>query len=552
MPDAPPLSPPPHADAETSAEAELAGAEAEESVRADGGGGPVPPESAPAAQTAAPAVRVGPSLGQTASRGLVIMASQTLLVKAVNLFGQIALARLLLKEDFGLVGLAYTVSSFAYLLREAGLLRILVDRQKYFERWATPVFWLALSLGTLSGLLVLAAAPIAVAWYGNPRLWGLLAVLAVGGPLGALNTVPIARMLVQLRFGTQAAINLAAAVTVTVTSVVMAWLGFGPYSFVVSFLCGTLVQVALGWVAAPTPVSWNPRLRRWRFLATDSWVLLATGAAAVVVSQGDYIVLGRLADEATVGQYFLAFNLSMQTSQVVIFNLGGVLFPALSKLRDNPRHQSGSFLRASRLLCYVGMPLCLLQAALAGPGLRLFFGLKWGPTVPLLQILSLAIAVSLAGSQTNALIQAQGRFATLLKLTLATALAFVPLAYVGGLLGSAAGVAVAVLLTQALSTPLRLFAALRDDLDWGGFARLWLGPLLLGAATIGPAWGLGWGLGAAAARLTGDGRVGDGVALAATSLLATGFYALGLRRATPAVWDELRLRLRRRGAGAAA
>ena len=66
------------------------------------------------------------------------------------MLGQIMLAWYLMPADFGMIGLALTVSGFAGLAQQTGAREILIRRQANFRRWVTPAFWMSLSAGLLS------------------------------------------------------------------------------------------------------------------------------------------------------------------------------------------------------------------------------------------------------------------------------------------------------------------------------------------------------------------------------------------------------------------
>src|SRR5205814_1655408 len=164
------------------------------------------------------------------------------------------------------------------------------------------------------------------------------------------------------------------------------------------------------WIAERPPARWRLQLRRWRYLTGDSGVLLLTAALGMLVTQGDYLIMGLFHEPPTVGLFYFAFNLSMQTFTLLSVNLGGVLFPALSKLEADRPRQVAAFVRAARGFASIAVPFCLLQAVLSAPGMRLVFTAKWLPAIAELQVLSLAMAMRSVSVPAVGLAAAQGRF----------------------------------------------------------------------------------------------------------------------------------------------
>src|SRR5258705_4865335 len=138
---------------------------------------------------------------------------------------------------------------------------------------------------------------------------------------------------------------------------------------------------------------------------SDSITLILSNFCMTSTWYGVYIILGIMHDAKSFCIYFFAFNLATQTMQVFTQNLIGVLFPALSKLQHNIEHQTRAFLRAAELLALIGVPLCLLQAALAGPAINVLFNSWWAPMIRVLQLLSIGMAVRLVALPRGALIQ---------------------------------------------------------------------------------------------------------------------------------------------------
>src|SRR4030095_5700241 len=220
-------------------------------------------------------------------------------------------------------------------------------------------------------------------------LIGLVLVLAASGPLSGLDIVPDAQLTHEMRFRYLAVVKWINAVGGMGLSILFADLNFGAYSFVLPVPIITVVRLALLWAAARPRIRWHLHLRRWRYLINDSAMLFFANFFIMLTWQGDYMILGIMHDDKTVGIYFFAFNLSLQTMAVFTNNLTGVLFPALSKLQHNLAYQTSAFLRAGELLAIVGVPLCLLQAALAGPAVAMLFNSWWYPAIRVLQLLSI-------------------------------------------------------------------------------------------------------------------------------------------------------------------
>jgi PST family polysaccharide transporter len=434
---------------------------------------------------AAPA---GPALmGDRAARGFVWLLAQTMLLRAVTVIGQLVLAYLLTQEDFGVVALALTVHAFASILQQGGLTEILVKRQAHLHRWSNTAYWMSLALGASAGLLMAVGAPLAAIVYGNQRIIPLLIVLSISMVPAGLIVVPEAKLSAELRFRTLAVVGAVSVSAQMVLAVLFAALGMGAISMVLPRPIVLSVHALVVYLLARPRVRLRPQVRRWRYLISDNITLVLGKLCLLATLQGDYMVLGILTTERVAGVYYFAFGLSMQTMTLVTSNLGNVLFPVLSKL-DDPVRQTQGFIRAARLLALVGVPLCLLQAGLADPVLRELFKGKWDDAIPILQILSLGMALRLVGSPAGSLFNAQGRFRTVLVLNSCYAVAFLSAVTAGALIAGGIGVAVGASIYFGLLGPVHMYIAISGNKGtwrdvWGVYAV----PVLMSVAALAPA-----------------------------------------------------------------
>jgi PST family polysaccharide transporter len=460
------------------------------------------------------------------------MIAQTLGTKGINTTANIVLAWLLAREDFGLIGLAYTVTAFVSVLQRAGLREILIHRHAQFRRWANPVFWMSLTLGIGGMLLTLASIPLVVRIYQEPKLAGLLAILSLNAPLSALLVVPQAKLSNQLRFKAQSLIVVTVALVQAMIACTLAWRGWGAYSIAVAMVTSIAVNALIQWSLAPHRPGIRLRIRRWWYLMGDSAALTIMSALWTVTSQGDFIMLGIFHDAVQTGLYYFAFNLSMQTVTLFTDNLGNVLFPTLSKLQEDPHRQTQAFILASRMLALVTIPACFLQAALADPAIRLIFPDKWAPAIPVVQILCIGMAFRAVGAPGQSLMQSQGRFKTLMIFHGALSATFIISVGMAAAFGGLVAVALAESLVFVVLWPVVCYLGIRyGGGRWREVSRIYTPAMIGSVLAITPGW--------AAAMMLPSMPYGNVVRISlicASSLL---FYWLIMPRLAPADWNGL-------------
>lgn len=431
-----------------------------------------------------------PGLGVQATRGMAWMMTQTIGVKLVSFLSLIVLSRWLAVDDFGLVGMAYTVMSIAGIVQFIGMQDVLVQRHRHFRRWANAAFWLSLTVGLAGGAMILASAPLAASIFDEPRLVPLLSLLAIASPLQTLCVVPQAKLAAELRFRTSVIISSAHAIGISVLSMLLAWGGWGALSFLAPLpIMNGLLLIALWWAARPT-VKRSPQLRRWKYLLPDTGFNWGVTVCTVIITTVDHVALGRLFGTHAVGVYFNAVNLSTQVQRLLNTNLMNVLLPSLSRLNHDPQRQINAFLQATRVLTAVMVPACVLQAVLASPLVRLLIAEKWNAAAPVMAILSLGLAFSFIAGPSTSLMKAQGRFRAVFFLHLMQALLTVAAVIFAALQTSQEKAPVAIAwgysICLILFGPIFLQAAIwPSGLRWRSVGRPFAAPLVVSAAAIG-------------------------------------------------------------------
>lgn len=463
------------------------------------------------------------------------MVAQTVVTKVITAGATLLLGKLLLDDSFGLAALVYVFSVVPSLIQQWGLREVLVQRHRHFGRWANPAFWMSVTQGLGAGVLMAALAPVAGRMYHSQTLPGLMLLLAITYPIDALQTLPRAKMQNDLRFRFIAWVEWAGAVGQAGLSILFAWLGFGAYSLLLPRPIVTVILVLVYWLAAPVRVRWRLQTRRWHFLVGDSWLVLVSNACVLIMFYADYFILSRFRDMSEVGQYYFAFNLSLQATVLLTQNLSTVLFPALTKLQDEPTRQIEAFLRAVRMMSFVTFPACLAQAALAEPVLRLVYGHKWDAAILVLQLLSIGMTMRAVGAPAASLLNAQGRFVVRMRVSIILLALFVVMVTFGAWARGAVGVAMAVGLHTLLLEPLQVLVA-TQPLRPGLALRALLGPLLVAIGCVLPAWLVSQALPASWSHR-------DAWRVVIVVLITGALYLPAIRLIAPEAWTEGRLRL---------
>lgn len=350
------------------------------------------------------------SLSQRSFTGFLWLIGQTGITRILNYAGQLILAWLLLPEVFGLIGLAYSIEAFSTLILKNGIGRILISKQDNWDHLENPAFWYGLLTGLIAAVIMVIVAPFAADFYGNQTLSGLIIVLAIAAPINSLAIVPNAKIQCDLRFELSALIEAISQSSLIILTVILAYFGFGAYSFVIPFLVLNPLKVLILFYLTKPKIRFSLELYKWKDILLPSGFILGNALLNMLVTQGDYLLLGAIYSAEVVGLYVFAYRISVQTFSLFTNNLANILFPALSKLQNEPLRQKSAFIRASSLLTIIAIPASIFIAAIAEPLFHLIFPERWYGAIPYLQVLAIGFSLRPLQATAVSFLHSNGKF----------------------------------------------------------------------------------------------------------------------------------------------
>jgi teichuronic acid exporter len=476
------------------------------------------------------------AVGSYAARGAMWTLLFSALTKLMTLGSQIALAWFLVPEEFGLVAMTLSVMSFTAIVGGATLKNILVQRGDRFDQQAGQVFWLALTLNAGAALFLALFSPLAGILFDEPRVVSLILVASLAPAIQSLSTIYLAALQRDLKFRQVAMIQCGASTAHYGSAVLLAWLGAGALALVFPFAItavGTAITYRLS--AGRIPLG-RPDPERWRSLGAPVWWLMINALFSAFLASGACMIIGLIQrDPAIIGFYYWGFSIASQAVFLLVNNLQGVLFPALSKLYADAERQFGAAEKAARTLLVVVTPICVLQWLLARPLVSALFHSRWQPAIPVVEWISIGLLSQPLYLLSVSALLARGRFRRLALTTGLVAAATLAGAGIGAITGdqtdTACGAAIALLFSN-------LAAGWLTFHEFGrGLKELLalVAPLAVMGSFVAA---LGWW----ASRATST--VGPAIQIFATGLAVLGSSGLLVRFFLPQLASDVAIRLR--------
>ena len=329
----------------------------------------------------------------------------------------IVLARLLAKDDFGVVGYALTTIAFLDVASDLGVAEAVVyykeDRQIY-----STAFWISLSIGIALFGLSWVLAPLLAIYFRDDRVIEVNRVMALTFPFAALGNTHEAILRKNFAFGRTTIPIFLRALAKGLTSIILAFMGLGVWSLVWGQLCGTLISSLAFWIITP----WRPAFEfdpgRARSLMSYGIKNIGTDFLSMILLNLDYWLVGRYLGATALGVYTLSYRLPelliLQFARII----SQVIFPIYSKMREIPGSLARGFAKTTAYVSLLTVPLGLGLSLLAHPFTLVFLTAKWAEAIPVIQAIALyAMFLSLIHNTSSAY-KAQGNFRVMIWLGL--------------------------------------------------------------------------------------------------------------------------------------
>lgn len=382
--------------------------------------------------------------------GSAITGMVTILMRVINFVAALYLLRILDPNDFGVVALAMLLVSAVNLFSDLGMGPALIHSRHDRKTAAFQAFVTSFIFSSCLSLLIYFNAQLLADLLRAPQVLPIVEVMSLYIVIGTLSTIPFCMLRKDMLFKRVGQITFWSEITITMVQLLLAFLGFGLWSLVIGRIAGVVVRAIAAWSLCPgwdwiTPGRWD-----WKVHGDLlGFGVQATGSSALsyCYSNFDDWIIGRVLGTTALGYYSKAYDFTHTTTNRISRNIiATVFFPAFAKIRDDKLRLIGAYIKSVNFLLIVMAPLAFGTMTLATDFVRILFGDKWLPMVPVMQVYAFVILTRPVSTNSASLFQALGKPSynfraglLVLFLVVSLSLCFVS----GGIIGVAIAVAVA-------------------------------------------------------------------------------------------------------------
>ena len=348
----------------------------------------------------------------------------------------VIVSRFFLKPDeIGLFSVALAAAMIVAIIRDLGLTRYLGRHPTADADTVRHCTVIAVLFSFVIGGVIMALAGPAARFYAEPRLFGILALIAASYVLAPWSIVPVALLSRRLDFRATFTIDFAGAVANSACTLTLAILGFSAESLAWGMIAQAAVRAIVAQCWQPTPFSFKVRADRLREIAgfgSGSAILYFSGGISLRMPD---LIVGRMLGMEAAGLFSRGVALAAQLHNLVAGAVSSIYYPTFARLRDEGRELGPYYERVVAAHGAIVWPAMVLLAVLSQPVILLLYGDGWEAAAPLLAWAALAECAFVALPLHMDLPILMGRLRQLLWFNLADTLLAVGTLAIGAMVG---------------------------------------------------------------------------------------------------------------------
>lgn len=328
----------------------------------------------------------------------------------------IVMARLLSPNDYGLIGILMVFIGFSGILVDGGFVTALIQKKDRTEADYNTVYILNVTVSIIVYIILFGLSPVIARFYLEPSLVWLLRILSLQLVISAFMSVPLTKLTIAIDFKKIAIASIVSAIISGVIGISMAYLGFGVWALVFQQLLLLIIRCVLLNVMQ----KWRPVMlfsfQSFRELFSFSSRLIASSLIDQVYLNLYPLIIGKYFSTKTLGVYTRGEQFGKLPVSLLSDMFIRVTLPIMSSIQDDTEKLRKLYREYIQVSSFVVFAIMLWLFIIAKPLILLLLSEKWIESVPVMQILCLAMMTLHISAINRNLLYVKGRSDLALKL----------------------------------------------------------------------------------------------------------------------------------------
>lgn len=343
--------------------------------------------------------------------GVKWMTVSTIATLLVGVLRLSILARFLDKEDFGIVAIITFVIGLTQTFADLGFSSAIMHKKDLTEREFSSLYWIQMIVFfSIYGIIAI-FTPLISSFYGEPMLNILLPIALLDLFFWGFGKLYDTVLQKDFQFKTIAIRNIISVIISLIVAFVMAYMGCGVYSLVVSTLLHTFILQIWNFISGQRVMKVKLVLSFDECKKLVKIGVFQTGTQIIdyVAAKLDVLMIGKFLGMEDLGLYNLAKEFLSKIIQLINSIANKVVLPLFANKQDDDDYLAVFYPKIIKYLTIITFPVVLLLTVLAEPLIIIMYGHAYIAVAPITSILSLWTLFICIGNPISSIAISKGR-----------------------------------------------------------------------------------------------------------------------------------------------
>ncbi len=326
------------------------------------------------------------SLKQMAFGGFLWSFGERIGAQLVSLVVSIVLARLLVPEDYAIVGVVTIFFNFANVIIASGLNTALIQKKNSTPTDYSTILFTCLGVAAAIYAALFFAAPFIASAYKLEMVTPVIRIMSLTLIVNAVKSILTAYICNTLQFKKLFFSTIVGTLISAAIGIGMAMSGFGVWALVAQQMINAVAGTALLFVTTRFKILWTFSTKSFKELFGYGWKIFVTSIISVLYDEINPIIVGLKFSAVDLSFYTKGKSFPSLLNSTIGNTLSTVLFPVISKVQDDMEAVLSITRKYIRMASYLIFPLMCGFFAVSESFVRLLLTEKWMSATPYIQI----------------------------------------------------------------------------------------------------------------------------------------------------------------------
>ena len=359
----------------------------------------------------------------------------TITTSAIQLLRLSILTRFLDKSDFGIVAILTFVLGLTNTFSDLGFSAVIMHKQDLSRKDFSSLYWIQFIV--FGGLFFIGSlfSPIVASFYEEPSIVYLLPIVLFDLVLFGIGKLYDTILQKDMQFKTIAIRNIISAGVSIIVAFVLAFLGYGIYSMILSTLFNTAMLNIWNFICGQSYYRVQMRVSLRETLPLVKIGLYQTGTQVLdyFAAKFDILIIGKLLGSEALGVYNLAKEILMKVILLINSIVNKVALPIFAKVQNDIEGMKNAYCKVISLVSKINFPICVLFGVLSLQIVGIVYGSGYEDVSELMRILSIWSLFLCIGNPIGSVAVATGNTQLSFKHTIVRVLVMIPCVYIASL-----------------------------------------------------------------------------------------------------------------------